>query len=469
MKTQWIYQFLFLVTLVCASAKASSSIDTLFRFSSEFPVSSTIVTQIEPASEGRFYALGRFGILGTQVDTVLRFNGDGSWDTDFALGSLGGSSPTDVAVIPDGSGRVLISGVFTTVQGFPVNGIARFLADGRVDRTFRSASLSGIWGIRFANNGKFYAYGSFASSVNEVYYQKLARLNSDGSIDPTFFVNFSQDRGLALFATVQKDGKVIVLGNFTAIDGFSVPGIARLRDNGSLDLTYRPPRLEVIDSNAIPRGRIELQDDGRLLVGIALRINSRKYDLIRLNTDGSLDESFAQPTLSRDYTTNQDHLIANLCLTKAGQIVIGGSFTHISDQAQHSIALLDTSGHHVGCFAPEFSGPFDVSHGRSFATWISRLPNGSILAAGKLLQEGVIRFLDAGSRSPIFSSIHFDKGYFAGTLNTFPGQTNLIYVSTNLKDWFLSFTNIATSCMEQFVDPEPSTSRIKFYRAVSPQ
>src|SRR6185295_14257980 len=91
---------------------------------------------------------------------------------------------------------------------------------------------------------------------------RIGRLNSDGSVDPTF--NPGANNTISTLA-LQPDGKIIVGGDFTSIGGGGTGStarnrIARLNPDGSLDPAFDPGANGHISS-------IALQTDGRILIG----------------------------------------------------------------------------------------------------------------------------------------------------------------------------------------------------------
>ena len=93
---------------------------------------------------------------------------------------------------------------------------------------------------------------------------------------------------LQLRSLVQPDGKVIIGGSFTTVGGLTRSYLARLNTDGSVDASYAP---------AAPNGRvlsIARQADGKLIIAGTFTLigtTGRSY-LARLNTDGSLDTTF---------------------------------------------------------------------------------------------------------------------------------------------------------------------------------
>ena len=109
----------------------------------------------------------------------------------------------------------------------------------------------------------------------------FARLESDGTLDGNFNpaggVNGTVDSLL-----VQPNGKVLINGDFTSVNGASRNGIARLNHDGGLDATVSSGKRGVLPERVTAAA---LQADGKVLIGT-------EYGLARAHADGSLDGSF---------------------------------------------------------------------------------------------------------------------------------------------------------------------------------
>jgi len=88
---------------------------------------------------------------------------------------------------------------------------------------------------------------------------------------------------------VQSDGKVLIGGGFTAVNGTNRISIARLNANGSLDSSFIPGAG--VYGYAVV---VALQPDGKVLIGGAYSIvnGTNHSGIVRLNANGSLDSSF---------------------------------------------------------------------------------------------------------------------------------------------------------------------------------
>jgi uncharacterized delta-60 repeat protein len=92
-------------------------------------------------------------------------------------------------------------------------------------------------------------------------------------------------------AAFYPDGKLAIGGSFLTVNGTARPQLARLFPTGEIDFGFAPPKLE----GPIPviRGLVPMSDGKLVVMGSFTNVlgSARNY-LIRLNQDGSLDESF---------------------------------------------------------------------------------------------------------------------------------------------------------------------------------
>jgi uncharacterized delta-60 repeat protein len=188
---------------------------------------------------------------------VARVNAKGSRDTDFepALGPMlsgGGERVRALAVQPDG--KVVVGGTFNSIKGTNRLGLARLNANGSLDGSFNPGP--GMYGwyvesVALQPDGKVL--------VAEGYF--IRRLNSNGSLDGSFGTAVG-GFGKVESMVVQSDGKVLIGGNFATINGTSRNNIARLNTNGGLDSSFNPST----GADGWVRS-IALQSDGKVLIG----------------------------------------------------------------------------------------------------------------------------------------------------------------------------------------------------------
>jgi hypothetical protein len=173
------------------------------------------------------------------------------------------------AVAVDSEGAVWLAGNFTSVQGIPRVRIARVLPNGLVDMGFDPGlgATHAITALTLHDAGRPVVGGAFTSYDGQLA-RYVARIRAGGGLDSSFTPEIAPVWGGVLALRTDALGRTIVGGEFYTIEGVSRVGIARLEPNGLLDRTF-DPGTGVANSDGfspIVRG-VALQPDGRVLIG----------------------------------------------------------------------------------------------------------------------------------------------------------------------------------------------------------
>jgi len=249
-----------------------------------------VIWTLSPQGDGRTYVGGAFSRLGaTARPGLARLNGDASLDASFTP-ELSPYLDAIVHVITvQSDGKILIGGSFR-LPGNPSNlyfGVLRLDETGAPDGSFAPPAIpdfsSRVRALAIQDDGKLVAAGNF-SSIGGVPRQSIARLENNGVVDPTWAgpgVSSPHLSACAVQAMLIADSKKIVIaGNFRNYNGETVPGIARLNSDGTLDTTFQSPVNTVISATAMA-----LQPDGGIVVGGSIIVGSMGTTLIRLTAD----------------------------------------------------------------------------------------------------------------------------------------------------------------------------------------
>jgi uncharacterized delta-60 repeat protein len=248
-----------------------------------------------------------------------------------------------IVVQPDG--KMLIAGNFTTYNGFSRNYIARINSNGSLDETFDVGTGANnlVYSIALQTDGKIIICGNF-TAINGTSINRIARLNSDGSLDVTFNPGTGANNYINQ-VLLQPDGKILIGGIFTTYNGTARNRITRLNNTGSLDASFD---IGTGANNVVHS--IGLQSDGKIIVvgefTIYNRI-SRNY-LIRLNSDGILDASFN----SSDLLRGPNSWTTTLAIQSDDKLLIGGFFTAFNGILRSRIARLNANGSLDDSFNP---------------------------------------------------------------------------------------------------------------------
>jgi uncharacterized delta-60 repeat protein len=346
----------------------------------------TIATQ----ADGKIIIGGRFSnIYDKSRNHIARLNMDGSLDTVFNPGS--GTNYFVFASAVQADGKIVIGGSFTSYNGTAQNYIARLNADGSLDSSFNPGS--GVGGtanpqvntIALQSDGKI-IIGGYFTSYNGTSRNGIARLNADGSLDSSF--NLSGVAGTTspqvYSVAVQADGKIIIGGSFTSINGIPQNYIGRLNADGSLDNGFNPPGSAAWTGANWYVYSIVVQRDGKIVIGgFFTAVNTIAQGCIaRLNVDGSLDSSF-------NTGSGADQRVESVLVQADGKIMIGGYFSNVNGTPIYRIARLNADG------SLDASLKGRTSQASSVTNMVVQ-PNGRALTNGSLINNGYLVRIHSG-------------------------------------------------------------------------
>lgn len=249
--------------------------------------------------DGCLLACGRFYLEDdtTTYRPLIRFAPDGQLDaqyrTVFATGIP--SLMRDLRVLADGS----------------VIGVARWalhvLTDGTLDPAFQRTPFGDsegytdydiIYTMGVQSDGKVLVAGQF-KFAGEQPHDGIARLNADGSLDPSFDTGRLRQPRIVNQQAGQPDGRIIVAGDFDQVDGVERLGLARLNADGTLDRSFNPAWLP--GDSQFWEGFTVFADGSLFAYGRYGESGLPNRTYLRLTAEGTLDDSYAtdQPETGR--------------------------------------------------------------------------------------------------------------------------------------------------------------------------
>ncbi|KFC21453.1 T9SS type A sorting domain-containing protein [Epilithonimonas lactis] len=260
---------------------------------------------------------------------------DGVLDSNFNTGA-GSNGYSIMAMGLQKDGKIIVAGDFTTFDGIARKGIARLNNDGSIDQNFDiGAGLEGrVLNIIVQEDGKIIITGDF-TKFNNIEKRYVTRLNADGSLDDTFNAGGS-GANTSIYSVVQQtDGKILIAGDFDYYNGVRRGKVARLNTDGSLDGTFDS---SVGSNNNL--NSVILQSDGKILIGgyISTYDNIAKRTIARLNSNGSLDTSF------NAIGSGSNLPIYTMAVQPDGKIIICGGFSSFNNVETGGIARLNING-----------------------------------------------------------------------------------------------------------------------------
>lgn len=323
------------------------------------------VKAVYPYPNDKIIIAGTFTRYNNQnILNLCRLNNDGSIDSSFnqwqGLGFEAGTIPQINRIITQPDGKIIIAGLFKTVNGHASGGVARLNPDGSYDTSFNSpfTGISAIYSLCLQPDGKILAGG--------------VRLNVDGTADTGYTV--LPFNGIIRDIHLLTDGKILVVGDFTANGVTLCTTTDRLNANGTQDTSYSTTNSYITSGRV---NRAIILPDGKIF--IAGHFNSVSgqpvYDMAVLNTNGSHNPAaFSSGTgvSGATYTEVFDAFYDGV----SGKIVIVGNFSFYNGVSQKSIARINLDGTLDTTFNYPGNG-FDNAVNSAYL-----LPNGNIMAGG---------------------------------------------------------------------------------------
>ena len=281
-------------------------------------------------------------LIGGRRDTTRAFskiNDDGTADTTFNTNAGSFNNSTDNVYAIDVSGTIIL-----IVGSFGDGNIKKYDLNGNEDTNFGSGisgfgTSSTIRTIKTQSDGKILVGGDF-STFNFTSINRLVRLNSDGSIDTSFTTNQGDGilNGGVYSIAIQSDGKILVGGSFTFVDGSDKERLFRLNSDGTYDNDFYD---NLGDGFNNPVYSVEVQSDGKILVGGTFNQfdGNIRNRLVRLNSDGTEDTSF--------YTNLTNGVPGEVWITETqtdDKILVGGNFASIGSVNLNNFARVNSNG-----------------------------------------------------------------------------------------------------------------------------
>ncbi|MCJ0874556.1 calcium-binding protein [Streptomyces sp. AP-93] len=375
--------------------------------------------------DGKLVVAGRVTGPGVPFDMALiRYNADGSVDTGFGGGDgrvtsdFGGDDQAEAVAVQPSDGKIVVAGSTEVVDeggGCCFFSLARYNTDGSLDQGFGTAGLvrvdafggaSGAADLVVQQDGKILAVGLSGGAGFA-----LARLNPDGSPDPSFggdgtvVAGFApafpgdaggQATGLAL----QPDGRFAAVGyvGSTAFDF----GVARYLSNGTLDTSFSGDGMATADFGGTDFGRaVAVQSDGAV---VAAGSTDTGFALARFTSGGSPDAAFGTAGRVTTVWPLSTAMAYDMTLQQDGKILVGGTADDPDSQEASDFALARylPSGSLDSGFGGGDGRVYTGMLGGEEIRGLLVQPDGKIVAAGLagLGAFGIARYEGGGSTPP---------------------------------------------------------------------
>lgn len=249
------------------------------------------------------------------------------------------------ATVAQPDGKMIVAGAFVRYNDQPCTNIVRLHTSGSLDTTFdRTAKTNGTISKLFVQkDGKILLSGTFNSFKNRPINQNLIRLHADGSFDSSFTAPATVQPGYGQCFAEQADGKLLIGGLGVRTGNFQLYEIVRLHSNGAIDATFD------VDPHMISNQfvfALAVQPDGKILAAGSFTsfASTDKNNIVRLNTDGTVDNTFDVAGAFIRHNYNGTAYIMALLPLQDGSILAGGTFYTCGDFVSPGVIRLFGNG-----------------------------------------------------------------------------------------------------------------------------
>jgi len=332
---------------------------------------------------GGTFSVG-INFYGTDGSRAVSFSQDGSsaaqrnvsYSIGNAVPATGFNCAVNAMVFNTDKSQIYVGGCFTSVGQLPVNRIARINPDGSLDPTFMTGAEGFDRPVNAlywdSSQSKLYVGGAFTSFTKAgvaVTLNRIARLNPDGTLDPTFIppgAGFNGSYGIAVNA-IQPDGlgNVYLGGNFTSFTNGTTSTqnyLTRLTPGGAVETAFVGAAKGFgyyVTGLTWDAGNSRLFVGGKFLSynnGVAVTLKG----ITILSTAGVADTTF-MPSGTRGFSYPFLVSIRQMIWDAANsKLYVGGEFTSYVNGAttsMNSLARLNADGTLDSAFLGAGDGP----------------------------------------------------------------------------------------------------------------
>ena len=305
---------------------------------------------------------------------------DPTFDAGVVEWAFGSSAIRAVVLQPDG--RILVGGAFSSIAGVTRHSLARLNADGSVDPTFAppffvNRRVVDVLAMVLQADGRILIGGSGFNVGNQDYF--LARLLPDGSLDPSFtLLPMNATAGIEAIALLP-DGRFYIGGDHGSIGGVATRTVTRMHADGTLDPTFA---IQAVDYGGRATSIVTEPSGGIIAGGTfsgATPAGAPFGFLTRFSSSGAIDATF-KPVFDMSAVP----AVKSIVRRSDGTIYAGGLFRTLNGSPAHSLVRLDpTTGARIAAFDPPVHPSTDDFRAIRFDL------EGRLLVTGNLYFPGV--------------------------------------------------------------------------------
>lgn len=304
------------------------------------------IEKISLQTDNKIIVAGANYILNSKTKSIgfIRFNTDGSFDPTFSASATNDEKGIDNFCIQKDNKIVFVG----------YDRVYRLNNDGTFDKTFLDTNTLQRDGFAtvYVQDNKI-IYNNDYNTPAGLTRKGITRLNSDGSLDLTF----NPQSGTNILSTsddlypesselsntaVLMDGKILTFGCFTSYNDIAFNHICKLTQDGQFDQSFvLDPKISfAFTTQGTNISKIRQQKDGKILLSstnlIKIRVNKINTDLIRINANGTLDNTF-----NFDSSNN---IITDFKIQSNGQIIVIGTGPLFTESSKYKMIRINSDG-----------------------------------------------------------------------------------------------------------------------------
>jgi uncharacterized delta-60 repeat protein len=322
-----------------ADGTPNAAFNTYYNPAALSPGFNLAVQAIAVQADGKVIVGGNFTSLNSVTRNYLvRLNVDGTVDTAFYtnLGTTFNGNVYSIAIQSDG--KILVGGAFSTFNGNARNGLVRLNADGTEDTVFGTnigtaaglaLSVSKILISQTGAPGKIYILGNFPSWNGGANTLCIARLNSNGTNDPTFVGGYPFGQKSANFIYELANGDILLSNNGSTWSGipltsavYRVSPIGALVNGGWGNVTA-----------GVSTSAVKTIDGGLIIAGNSVAIFDGAAVIAKYNEAGTRDAAY-------NPGTSFDNIVKSLAIVSNDTYVLCGAAASTTYQSGTTEALI---------------------------------------------------------------------------------------------------------------------------------
>ena len=316
-------------------------------------------TTIKLAQNGGYYVYGNFnGYDSSASKGIVKILTSGNIDTSFVTGTGLNNYPfTGSSLLEDVSGKLYISGSFTTYNSTTANRIVRLNTNGSIDGSFVIGSGFNSYTLELDFNvakTAIYVTGAYTTykGVSQV---RLVKLLLDGTVDNSFIVG-SGFNSVTLSVVVNSDDTLFITTYATTYKSLAIPNIIKLLANGDRDFSF----ISGVGFNTIsgqPNYILKTPDNKIIAVGDFTSYNGTAANrIIKINQDGTVDNSFVVGSGFEGTPVPGAVFVGSIQLVDNNtKYLCGGIFTSFKGVATNGTVLIDLVGNIIETYINKYS------------------------------------------------------------------------------------------------------------------